>query len=135
MMWMPNEAETQLLSLKARAMALQNRLFDLEQQRDKGFMEMGQFTRLAGTLDHERIKILEQLRQETVGKDARFDSVVDRAILNAPEEQDRIRDELFKVAQEKGLGAEIKEKVAEHKGAIISTLIDVGLGLLGKATS
>jgi len=112
-------------------MALQNRLTDLEQQRNNGIIDEGRFALLAGHLDQQRIAILMELQQATAGKDPAFDSVVNSALEKAPDEQ--VGAGLAKVADEKGLGTEIKEGIKEHRGAIISTIIDVGLGLLGKA--
>jgi hypothetical protein len=50
--------QKELLRLKAKALALQNRLIDIQQQRDRGLLDEGRYALLAGHLDEQRIGIL-----------------------------------------------------------------------------
>jgi hypothetical protein len=117
--------QKELLRLKAKALALQNRLIDIQQQRDRGLLDEGRYASLAGHLDEQRIGILLQVKDIIGGKDQTFSRVLDNAIDNAPYEE--VRNELVNVAIKKGLGEEIKEELKKHRGGFISLLIDVAM--------
>jgi hypothetical protein len=95
--------------LRAKALALQNRLVDIQQQRDRGLLDEGRYASLAGHLDEQCIGILLQVKDIIGGKDQTFIRVINHAIDNVPYEE--VRNELVNVATEKGLGEELKEEL------------------------
>jgi hypothetical protein len=123
--------EAKLRDLQARNIALGNRLKDLRERRENGWIDEGRYTALARELDRERIGILLQL-QEILGKapstrDPELDSIIQDAVRG--EDEAVLMDRLAVVAKNKGLGATIVEKLNEHRGTIVSWLVEIGIAL------
>lgn len=124
---MIEDEKARLRGLKARALALQSRLVDLKDRRDRGRLTDGQYTDLAADLDRERIEILEQLREVLGSRDKDLDRILVGAMGGAAESE--LGRELLGVAEEKGLGEEIGSQIRQHRGTIISWIVDIGLAL------
>jgi hypothetical protein len=119
--------ETDLISLKARAMALQETVVGLDARYERGLVSEGQYALLSTDLRSKRIEILIRLKEILGGRDDGFDSVMDSAITG--EKDEVLRERLAEVATEKGWGERIIKQINEHRGTVVSWLVDVGLAL------
>jgi len=124
---MIEDDKARLRGLKAKALALQSRLVDIRDRRDRGRLSDGQYTDLAADLDRERIEILDQLREVLGSKDKDIDRILVGAMGGAADSE--LGRELLGVAEQRGLGEEIGTQIRQHRGTIISWIVDIGLAL------
>ncbi len=122
--------ENKLRSLKARALALNTRLEDLKDRRDRGRLDEGRYVDLTVDLDNERNKILFELQDILAGKDQDLDEILNDATNGVPDEE--LRGKLVKVAAKKNLGDTFVAKLNEHKGTIVSWLVEIGSALASR---
>jgi hypothetical protein len=125
------DTEEQARSLQAKAISLQNRLMDLKERRDRGRIDEGRYTDLAGDVDRERIEILMQLRSIFGDKDKDLDRIINSAIGGAGSEE--IAGDLVDLAKKKGFGAEIISQIEKHQGTIISWIVGIGIEIVRRA--
>lgn len=120
--------QTDLNHLTARAVALQSRLDDLKDRRDRGRIDDGRYADLAADLDSERIQLIIEIRIALGGKDADLDIILQKAINGEPDAV--LRQDLAEIAEKKGLSSRIIQGLSEHKGIIISWLVEIGLAII-----
>jgi hypothetical protein len=104
----------ELQRLQARSVALNRRLEDLRDRRDRGRIDEGRYADLATDLDRERIETLIQLRTLLQNADEEISYIVEDAIRGDPEGE--VMDRLAVAAEEKQLGPRIVEGLRKHRG-------------------
>src|SRR5262249_23212115 len=126
-----NMVEVRLRDLQARAIALDTRLVDLKERRDRGRLDDGRYTDLAADIDRERIGLLYQLKAELAAlpgaSAAALDPIIEGAIRK--ESDVFLLDQLAKVAENRGLGQTLLDQLKQKSGAIFGWLVDVGLAI------
>jgi hypothetical protein len=116
-----------LNEMQAQAIALGHSLEDLKRRRNAGYIDNGRYANLSTELDRRRIQILLEIKDVLGGKDRQMDEIIRDAIRG--ENEYILMDRLAKVAHEKGLGEVLIEELREHKGFIVSWLIEIGIQL------
>jgi hypothetical protein len=125
---MDTKLQDKLRSLQARALSLNRTLEDLKNRRDRGRVDLGQYTDLSTDLERERIEILMEIKTFLGGKNQQLDHIIGAAING--ESDDVLFQQMAVVAEEKGFGKQMVDQLNEHKGTIVSWLIEIGTQLI-----
>jgi len=125
----------ELIRLQAKAEELGLRLKELDIQHDDGMLQTPDWTKMKTKLGTDRRVILSQIQGALKGTEAEdLNPLIDQVAMDVPE--DKIKNELKAVAERKGWGEVIIEKISEHKGEIVSLItlvaIEVGKRLAGQ---
>jgi hypothetical protein len=128
-----SQQESELINMKARALALQDSLEELKARNQSGYLADGQYFALRSTMDAERRALIARLQVIFAGKDDDFDAVLNAAANNADEAD--VRSQLAEVAEKKGWAKRVVGQINEHKGTIVTWLVDIGLGIAKQAAS
>jgi tetratricopeptide (TPR) repeat protein len=118
------ELDKELMSLRSRALALSNTIDELKVRLERGRIEVGRYSDLKTDMDAERITILTKLGKYVKDIDKDMYEITQLAI---DEDEDTVRKELTKVAVKKKMGKSFIKKIKEHKGTILSLIVDGAL--------
>jgi hypothetical protein len=122
------DVENRVRPLQAKAISLQARLADLKDRRDRGRLDDGRYTDLAGDLDRERIEILIQLRGILGARDDDFDHILNSAIDGTRQED--VATNLVDLAKKKGFASNLINSIQNNRGTIISWFVNIGLEIV-----
>jgi len=119
----------ELTRLQARADALGSRLRELDDQHNAGMLQTPDWVRMKTTLDSERRLILSQIQEMLQGTEAgALNPAIGKAAQDAPENE--VRSELKTVAERKGWGKTILDKIEDYRGEIVGLIVSIAIEVL-----
>lgn len=112
-----------LTDVKARLLALQNRLSDLDQKDLAGEMDEGRIFRMRSAIEQEMFTLLEQVGREI--DDVEIANVFSE-IRNEP---NNAKTKIEHIAEQRGW-SDVKRILRENKGPILSLIVTVAIKII-----